>query len=290
MNENLKKITKSRTFKIIVIVFAALINAININSFVDAGDLVPGGFTGVALLIQRICDNYFGLVVSFGLINVLLNSFPAFLAYKSVGKKFTFYSVLMIVLTSLFTDIIPNIPLTDDILLIAVFGGIINGLAVSLVLKVNASSGGTDFIAMYFSNKFNVSTWNYVLLFNATIILTAGALFGWDKALYSLIFQFCATVVIKQLHVRYQRCTLFIVTQDNDTLAKKLMDYTRHGVTTFVGTGSYTNREKTLLYMVVSSDEINDVMRFVRREDPKAFVNVTKSYQVDGNFYQRPFE
>ncbi|MGL5978390.1 MAG: YitT family protein [Erysipelotrichaceae bacterium] len=285
-----KKITDNQWFILAAVILASYISAVNINSFVHAGGLFPGGFTGVTVLIQRIAQTFFDVAIPFSLVNIALNLGPAVLAYNTVGKKFTIYSCVMIVMTSLFVEIVPIIPVTDDVLLIAVFGGIINGLAVGLALKVNASSGGTDFVAMHFAKKFNMSMWNYVLVFNASILLIAGFLFGWDKALYSILFQFCATQVVKYLHVRYERVTLFIVTAVPDLLSDELLTYTRHGVTRFEGIGAYSKQNKTMLYTVISSNEVNDVLKFVRSIDPLAFVNVTKSVQIDGNFYQPPIE
>lgn len=272
------------------VVLGAFVVALNLNSLVNAGNLFPGGFTGVSLLLQQIFETFFSISIPFGVINIILNVIPAWISYKYVGKNFTMYSVLMILLTSLFVEIVPLIPVTDDILLISIFGGIIGGLAVGIVLKANASSGGTDFIAMYYSKKYNMSTWNYVLAFNALILLIAGALFGWDKALYSIIYQFASTQVVKYLHLRYERMTLFIVSSNPDVLADALMKYTRHGVTRFEGLGAYSKQNRTMLYTVISSAELNGVLKFVRDVDPDSFVNVTKSVQIDGNFYQSPIE
>ncbi|MGL5541194.1 MAG: YitT family protein [Erysipelotrichaceae bacterium] len=284
------KITERRWFMLLAVIVGALISAINIRSFIHAGGLFPGGFTGVTVLIQRIAQTYFQVEVPYSLINILLNVGPAFLAYKTVGKRFTMYSCLMIGLSSFFVDILPVIPLTDDILLVSIFGGIVGGLAVGIVLKANASSGGTDFIAMHYAKKFNVSTWNYVLGFNAIIILIAGALFGWEKALYSIIFQFVSTQVVKYLHVRYERVTLFIVSSNPDLLVDELLKFTHHGVTRLEGIGGYSKLPRTMLYTVISSNEVSDVMKFVRKIDASAFINVTKSVQIDGNFYQPPIE
>lgn len=275
---------------LLAVVLGAFVVALNLNSLVNAGNLFPGGFTGISLLIQQILETFFSISIPFGSINIILNIIPALISYKYVGKIFTIYSVIMILLTSLFVEIVPIIPVTDDILLISIFGGIIGGIAVGIVLKANASSGGTDFIAMYYSKKYNMSTWNYVLAFNAIILLIAGALFGWDKALYSIIYQFSSTQVVKYLHLRYERMTLFIVSSNPDVLADALMKFTRHGVTRFEGLGAYSKQNRTMLYTVISSAELNDVLKFVRDVDPESFVNVTKSVQIDGNFYQSPID
>ena len=183
-------------------VLAATIMALNIKTFVRAGGLFPGGFTGLTLLLQNIFQTFMGIAVPYTLINVLLNSIPVFIGLKFIGKKFTISSVCVIVLSGLLTDIIPSQPITYDTLLISIFGGLINGLCISLCLIGNTSTGGTDFIAIYFSEKNGRDIWNYILCGNAVILTVAGLLFGWDRALYSIIFQFTSTQVIQMLHQR----------------------------------------------------------------------------------------
>ena len=113
-------------------VLAATIMALNIKTFVRAGGLFPGGFTGLTLLLQNIFQTFMGIAVPYTLINVLLNSIPVFIGLKFIGKKFTISSVCVIVLSGLLTDIIPSQPITYDTLLISIFGGLINGFCISL--------------------------------------------------------------------------------------------------------------------------------------------------------------
>ena len=167
-----------------MIVVASVIMAVNIRSFVDAGGLFPGGFNGLTLLIQRSAQQFCGLTLPFSLINFLLNAVPAVICFRLIGKRFTVYSCLSIVLTSVLTDLLPSMPLTNDVLLVSIFGGIVNGFAISLCLLGGATSGGTDFIAVAVSERLGVDAWNYILLGNAAMLAVAGLLFGWDKALY----------------------------------------------------------------------------------------------------------
>ena len=124
-----------------------------------------------------------------------------------IGKKFTLYSGLMIVVSSILTDLLPGFEITSDPLLISIFGGIINGCAISLCLFANATSGGTDFIAIFFSERKGIDTWNYIFLGNVAMLIVAGLLFGWDKSLYSIIFQFASTQILHMLYKRYQKQT-----------------------------------------------------------------------------------
>ena len=183
-------------------VIAAVVMAVNIKTFVRAGSMFPGGFNGLTLLVQKIFAEYGHMDVPFTAINLALNALPIFVGFRFVGKKFTISSCCVVFLTSILTDMIPSQPITYDPLLISIFGGLINGAAISLCLVGNTSSGGTDFFAIYFSEKHGRDIWNYILGANALMLFTAGLLFGWDAALYSIIFQFtcrCSISAIKSI-------------------------------------------------------------------------------------------
>ena len=275
---------------LVCVVIGALLCAVNINTFISAGGLFPGGFTGITVLIQRICEKYFSITVSYSLVNFTLNAIPAYIGFKTVGKKFTFYSVIMILLTGIFVEILPITNITEDILLISIFGGILQGVALGIALKGNASSGGTDFIAMWISQKTNQQAWNYILMMNAVMLTIAGYLFGWDKALYSIIFQFCSTQIIKIVHKRYKKVTVLIVTCLPDEIIEIIHKSTHHGVTRFEGIGTYSGQHRTMLYTVVDSLMVKSLVNNIRQIDPHSFVNVTKTEYIEGNFYQTPIE
>ena len=281
---------KKNMTSIVCVLIASIIMSTNIKSFVRAGHLIPGGFTGLSLLLQRILSTYMNIDVPYSVINISLNALPAFIGFKMIGKKFTIYSVVMIVLNSFLVDLIPVTPITYDPLLVSVFGGILNGIAIAIALYGKASSGGTDFIAVYLSNKLHQSSWNIVFGINVVILISAGMLFGFEAAMYSIIFQFVSTQIIERFHQRDQKVTLFIITKNEQLLEEHLLEYTHHGVTKFFGEGCYLKEDKTMLYTVVGADEVKDVIDFVRKLDPEVFVNIIKSQGVTGSFYQEPIE
>lgn len=284
-NQN-KMLAEGRRFCLIVL--AAFIMAMNIKSFIRAGNLIPGGFNGVTLLIQQIGVEFFNLSIPFTAVNLLLNAIPVFISFKFIGKKFTGYSCLMIVLSGILTDVLPGYPVTHDTLLVCVFGGIINAFAISLCLFANATSGGTDFIAIFFSEKYGIDTWNYIFAANVIVLLIAGSLFDWNEALYSIIFQFTSTQVLHFLYKRYQKQTLFIITENPEKVYEKIRDITNHDATLFKGIGCYRNHECNMLYSVVGSDEIRKVVTKIKEVDEKAFINIMKTEQITGRFYKRP--
>ena len=286
--KNTKQWKKDLTSLICVLV-ASFIMALNIRSFVRAGELFPGGFTGLTVLIQRICETYFNFSIPYTLVNVGLNIIPAYISLKTIGKRFTTFSLMMVFLTSMFVDYLPSsLAVTSDRFLVAIFGGMINGLSIGIALHGRASSGGTDFIAVFLNEKFNISSWNVVLGLNACMLTVAGLLFGWDAALYSIIYQFVSTQMINYVHQNYTRVTLHIITSYPEELQTALLNFTHHGVTRFEGIGCYKNEARTLLYSVVAKDEVKDVIKFIRTYDPNAFINVTKSEGIFGRFYKDP--
>lgn len=274
--------------RLLVIVLASLLMAVNIKTFVRTGGLYPGGATGLTVLIQQIGLRFFSVELPYTIINVLLNAVPVYIGFRFIGKKFTLYSCLVILLTGVFTDIIPAFQVTEDILLISIFGGMISGLSVSMCLAQDATSGGTDFIAIFFSQKKGTDSWNIILGINAVIILSAGLIFGWDKALYSLIFQYASTQVLHMLHKRYQQQTLFIVTNKANEVCEAISKVSHHGATILEGEGSYAHSSRSLVYSVVSSAESENVIHVIKETDPKAFINLMKTEQISGRFYQKP--
>ncbi len=274
--------------RLVMVVLASCIMAININSFIHAGNLIPGGFNGITLLTQQIGFEFFHVQIPYTVINLILNAIPIFISFKYIGKKFTGYSCLMIVLSSILTDILPGFQVTDDILLVCVFGGIINAFAISLCLNADSTSGGTDFIAIFFSEKYGIDTFGYIFAFNVVILLIAGSLFGWREALYSIIFQFTSTQMLHMLYKRYQKQTLFIITAKPQEVYESIRDITNHDATLFKGIGCYRNHECNMLYSVVGSDEIHKVVSKIREVDEQAFINIMKTEQITGRFYKKP--
>lgn len=273
--------------RIITICIAAVIMALNIKIFVRTGGLYPGGATGLTILLQEIALRYLHIELPYTVVNLLLNAFPVYIGFKFIGKKFTLFSCVMILLTSTLTDIVPAFTVTYDTLLISIFGGIINGAAISMVLSVDATTGGTDFIGIYLSEKKGVDSWNMVLGINAFILCAAGLLFGWDKALYSIIYQFISTQVMNSMYRKYQKKTLFIVTNKAAEVCDVITRVTNHGATVLEGEGSYEHCERNVVYSVVAADEYKKLIHEIKKVDEKSFINTVRTDFLAGRFYHR---
>jgi uncharacterized membrane-anchored protein YitT (DUF2179 family) len=278
--------------RLILITLGAALMAFNLNTFVHAGGLIPGGFTGLVLLIQEIALRYWNIRIPFSVVFYVLNIVPAAICFKYIGKQFTMYSILMVALSGLLTDWMPamfiNVIQLHDTLLAAVFGGLLNAVSIVLCLFADATSGGTDFIAIFISEKYRKDAWNYIFAGNCVILAVAGWLFSLDKALYSIIFQYATTAALGFLYRAYQQKTLLIITNKPDEVYTLIKEKTHHAATSFTGTGLYNMEERKLLYSVVYSNEVTDLVNALRRIDPNAFINVIKTEQINGRFFRRP--
>ena len=283
-----KSRVKNEIIMFLSLTIASAIIAFNLKSFVRTGGLFPGGFSGLALLVQQILSEFFNVTVPYSAIYMPVNLIPAYIGFKYIGKRFTIYSFYLVFLSSFLTDVFPAVTITYDILLISIFGGIIQGAAISIALISGASGGGTDFIAIYFSEKKGVDVWNYVLLGNAIILTTAGILFGFDKALYSIIFQYTTTQVISIMFKRYQKDTLLIITDQPMAVYGKIRELTHHDATLIEGNGCYEGAERHILYSVVGREQVDKVISAIKEIDEHAFINVLKTDQVNGRFYRTP--
>lgn len=286
MNKNFSNDLK----RFLLVLIGGFLLAINIVTFVRPANLIPGGFTGISLLIQNVFQKYLSLNVPYSVINYILNAIPVFIGIKFIGKKFTLFSVVMIFVSGIFTDFLAVCDflfITDDMLLCAIFGGILNGVAISLCLFAGASSGGTDFISIFISEKTGKSAWNLIFIFNCFVLFIAGLLFGWDKALYSIIFQFTSTQMLNFLYKKYEKTTLLIITDKPTEIYAKIKELTNHGATIFEGHSEFSGKTHKMVYTVVSSSESGNLEKALRTVDPDAFINVLQSKEIIGRFFKR---
>lgn len=282
----MKKPVYKHLLTVLAVTASALIMAVNKNTFIDTAGLYPGGVSGLTILIQRFVSDFFQISLPFTIVNLILNAVPVYIGFRYIGKNFTLYSCLMILLNSIFTDVLPSHIITEDILLISIFGGIIQGAAIAICLNAGATSGGTDFISIFLSERRGVDSFSIILIFNAVILCIAGLLFGWDKALYSIIFQYASTAVLHVMYKKFQQSTLFIVTTKPVAVCNAIYNISQHGATILEGEGSYEHCERNVVYSIVSAAESKHVIKVIREADPDAFINEMKTQKLSGRFYQ----
>lgn len=289
-DDHMDKNKKRRSFLTLpAVCVSAFLLALNYKTFVTTGGLYPGGVSGLTILIIRLFKIAADITLPFTLVNVLLNAIPVYIGFRYLGKRFTIYSCLVIVLSSVLSDVIPPYIITQDVLLISIFGGMLQGFAIGLCLNAGATSGGTDFISIFLSERRGIDSFNIILGANAVILCNAGIIFGWDKALYSIIFQFASTMVIRLMYKRFQQSTLFIVTEKPDEVCATIYSHTMHGATILSGEGSYDHETRKLVYSIVSAEQSKMVIKKIRDVDPTAFINEMETQKLFGNF-NRPKE
>ncbi|KZZ84610.1 YitT family protein [Bacillus sp. SJS] len=275
---------KEESRKIIVVIFGALLNAIALNLFLIPAKVYASGFTGVAQLISNILTRYTPFNVSTGILLLLLNIPVFFLGWKMVGKSFTIYSIISVAATTVFLGFIPLQGISGDILLNAVFGGVIAAVGVGLTLKYGASTGGLDIVAMVLSRMKDKPVGTYFFMLNAVIIFSAGVLFGWEKALYTLVALYASTRVIDAIHTRYEKLTAMIVTKKSEELKKAIHAKLVRGITAVPAKGGFTNETKEMLVMVITRYELYDLEKTIQEVDPHAFTNIVETTGIVGSF------
>lgn len=272
------------------VVLSAILQSIALTSFSVPGQIYSSGVTGLSRLVSDILLDFFNINIKYTIFLVLINIFLAIIVYKFIGKAFTYLSLMQTILVSILASILKPIINIDDILLLSIFGGIVNGFGVGLALTHNASTGGTDFLSIFLANKYKRSMWNLIFGFNCVLILITGIIYGPERALYSIIFQFCSTQVVNRMHKRYTSQTITIITSKPDEVSNEIFATVRHGITKIHATEAYKNTDTTMQYTVVNGYQTDDITKAILRADPKAFINIQDTKLVIGNYYQKPLD
>ena len=270
-----------------IMIIGIFLYVLAMNMFISPANLYTGGVTGIAQLIIAFASSAFGIQLSLGVLILLFNVPLLYLAWRSIGKRFALLSILTVVLQSVVLELIPMGKFSEDILLNAVFGGVLIGVGIGMILKIGASTGGTDIVFQYLSMKFNGSFGKYSFAINAIIILIAGLTQGWETALYTIISIYITSVVIDKIHTVHQNLTLYIVTSKEDEMIKTLQQQLYRGITILEGRGAYSKNDKSVLMMVLSSYELYEALAVIKMVDEQAFTNVVQSEMVQGYFVKK---
>ncbi len=243
--------------------------------------LLSSGVSGVAMVIGYLAG------WNIGWLYFALNVPILLWGYRILGKRFIGLSMLTVVSTAFFLQIIPEIKLTDDRLLAAVFGGVLVGLGSSVALRYGGSSGGFDIIASIISRYRDLPIGILTVLLNTFVVVTLGYLKNdWNAALYSMLSIYLTGRLIDAVHTPHHKVTAFIVTNHTQELASRLLKLPR-GVTIVKTRGAFTSEERDMLMTVTTRYELADLRKMVTEVDSKAFVNVVQTIDVIGEFRKR---
>lgn len=272
------------TKRLIIVLFGALLTAVSLNFFLIEANVYASGFAGAAQLLSSIFNDFLGFTIGTGILLFILNIPVLIIGWFNLGKGFAVYSIISVVFSTLFLELLPVISFSNDFILNAVFGGVIGGAGVGLTLKNGASTGGMDIVAMILSKINDKPLGNYFLILNGVIIVVAGLLYEPENALYTMLALYVTTRVIDAIHTRHEKVTAMIITRKPVELQKAIHDKLVRGITILPAKGAYTKTDKSMLYLVLTRYELYDLEKIIQEVDPKAFTNIVQTTGVYGLF------
>lgn len=270
--------------RIAIVILGSFLLAVSLNFFLIGANVYASGFSGLAQLMSSVFQDFLSLNISTGVILFILNVPVLFIGWFKIGKGFTIYSIVSVVFSTLFLEILPVVSLSEDIMLNAVAGGVISGLAVGISLKWGASTGGMDIVAMILSRLQDKPIGIYFLILNAVIIFVAGILYEPENALYTMLALYVTTLVIDAIHTRHEKVTVLIVTSYAEELQEAIQQQLIRGITIVPARGAYSKEDKDLLYLVITRYELYDLENIIADVAPDAFTNIIQTVGIYGFF------
>ena len=270
---------KKFIFKMLLITFGAFLAAFAIEGFLVPNQVIDGGIVGISMMISYLTN------INLGILLFVLNVPFILLALKIYGKMFIFQTFYAVTVFSIFVGIVGGKIgiVTHDGLLVAVFGGMILGAGVGLVLRNNGSLDGTEILAITLTKKFPVSVGEIIMFVNIFIYTCAGFVYGWDKAMYSTLTYFTASRVIDVvLQGLNEAKSIFVVSDKNYEIGANIMTQLDKSVTYIDAQGGYSHKDKKMLYCVVPRIELTKLKDIVNSIDPEAFIAIENVHEVDG--------
>ncbi len=264
-----------------------IIFSLGISFFVIPAALIPGGLTGISLLVQY-AFLQLGISINLGIIVVVLNIPVMIIGIKGISKTFVYYSIYSILLQGVLLGIFDaqdNL-FGNDILAASIFGGLAIGVGASIALKSGTSLGGMDIVSQYVSLKKHISIGFVSIIVNGFILLLALLIFDAPIAFYTLLTFVVSNLLIDQLHTAYKRVRLDIVTTCGDDVKEALIKQFIRGITLINGIGAYTGQPRQILWMITQSHEVYDIKKIVIEMDPNAFITMTPVRHLNGKFNQ----
>jgi len=275
---------KARLKTAIVLLLGSFLFAAAINVFISPGGLYVGGLTGILQLTVLFVYEWFGVELSFGLLVFLTNLPLLILAWRSIGKRFAVLTIITVALQSIFLEVIPAIGFSDDMMLNAIFGGVLIGIGSGLIFKFGSSGGGMDVILQMLSSKFNGPIGKYAFSINIVVIFVAGYSQSWEVAMYTIMTIYIISVLIDRIHTIHQNLTLYIVTEKEDEVVGAIWMQLSRGITVLEASGAFTKTRRSVLMLVLSSYELYETIETIKLADEKAFINVVRSEAIVGNY------
>ena len=260
--------------------------SVAMNFFWTPGKIYSSGVTGAAQLVASLTAHW-QHPLSTALMLFVLNV-PLFgLAWKEIGHRFTVFTFIAVVCSSVMIKVIKPVTLTTDPIICSIFGAVINGFGTGLALKNGISTGGLDILGLTLRKLTGKNIGTFNLLFNALIVFAAGAVYGWPYAFYSAMGLFVNARVMDMVYTRQQKMQVMIVTTKPKSVIDCIQNHLRRGITIVHGAeGAYKHDEKTILFTVISRYEQPELKMAMEESDPHAFVSIADNVHIMGRFYE----
>jgi uncharacterized membrane-anchored protein YitT (DUF2179 family) len=274
-----------------LILLGALVQAIGLRLFLVPAELASGGVSGIAQIIHKFTDWPIGLMVFIGNVPLFL------LGWRMLGgRRFTLRTLVAVAAFSLLTEAVmwlpffPKAGLTNDLVLNSLYGAVVSGIGYGLVYRGQGTSGGSDILARILNRWRGISMTQSYLITDALVILSAGFVFGWEKALYAIITLYVSGLVVDStLEGTGTVRTAMIVTNRTEAIYDRILHEMERGVTLLHGTGAYTMDPRPVMYCVITRSEVQQLKTIVHEADPDAFMVIGVAHEVLGEGFQ-PFK
>lgn len=256
---------------------------IGLEIFLVPNNVIDGGITGISIMLSYITGWKLGFFI------FILNMPFFFIGYKQIGKTFALSTLYGIIVLSLATVLLHPVPaFTQDILLASVFGGIVLGIGVGIVIRYGGSLDGTEILAILFNKKLPFSVGEIIMFFNLFILGTAGFVFTWDRAMYSLIAYFVAfkTIDITITGLDESK-SVWIISDNAQEIGDAILNRLGRGVTYMNGEGAYSGEDKKVIFCVINRLEEAKLKDIVTDHDPTAFLAVADIAEVRGGRFKK---
>ncbi|MFW3577614.1 YitT family protein [Vagococcus fluvialis] len=268
-----------------IVIFAGVILAVALNLFLIPANVFSAGVNGLAQLFSGILLNSFDIKLDTGILIFLMNIPIAILGWIKLGKSATIFSLLTVLSVTIMTLIIPVVEITDNQLMNGIVGGVLTGVAVGLTMKFGFSTGGMDIVSLVLSKTTGRSVGSLMMIINAFIIATAGFVFDWESALYTVISIYVTTQVVDRIHTRHQKVTAFVITYKPEEVIHSIQNEIVRGMTLLPGTGVYSRKETSVIMTVVTKYELYALEQAVYLADQNSFINILPTQTIVGNFW-----
>ncbi len=257
--------------------------AVGLEIFLVPNKVIDGGIVGISIILSYLTGWKLGLFL------FTLNLPFCYLGYKLIGKTFAISTVYGITILSISTTLLhPVPPFTQDLLLATVFGGIILGVGVGIVIRYGGSLDGTEILAIIFNKSVPFSVGEVIMFFNIFILGSAGFVFGWDRAMYSLIAYFVAFKTIDVTITGLDESkSVWIISDKSIDIGDAVLDRLGRGVTYLNGEGAYSGDDKKVIFCVITRLEEAKLKDIVEEIDPLAFLAVADIAEVRGGRFKK---